>query len=312
MKLLVMMPCLNEEKTISQVISTIPKMIKGIASVDVLVVNDGSTDKSEDSARRSGAAVISHRVNQGVGRAFQSGLNYALQKGYDLMVNIDSDGQFSPNDIPKLIEPIINGQAEFVTASRFIDNKPIPNMSLIKRWGNFKMSQLISKLANKKFTDVSCGFRAYSREALQRLTLHGKFTYTQETFLDLAFKNLKILEVPIDVKYFPDRQSRVAKSILNYAYNTSLIVFKTYRDYQPLKFFWTIAALWAVPGVLLLTFLLSWYIAKGSFTPHIWSGFLGGGFLLIALSFFIVGIFADMLDRIRANQEEILYRLRQK
>lgn len=310
MRLLVMMPCLNEAATISNVIQAIPRKIRGIEKVDVVVINDGSTDDSEQVARQAGAEVISHKVNQGVGRAFQSGLNFALNNNYDMMVNIDSDGQFSPNDIPKLVNPILEGKAEFVTASRFLSGKVIPHMSSVKLWGNHKMSKLISKLANKSFTDVSCGFRAYSKETLMRLTLHGQFTYTQETFLDLAFKNIKMVEIPIDVKYFPDRQSRVARSILNYAYNTSLIIFRTYRDYQPLKFFWAIAAVFATPGVLLLSFLLSWYIAQGSFTPHIWSGFLGGSLMAVSLLFFIVGIFADMLDRIRANQEEILYKLR--
>ena len=310
MRLLVMMPCLNEAATISNVIQAIPRKIRGIEKVDVVVINDGSTDDSEQVARQAGAEVISHKVNQGVGRAFQSGLNFALNNNYDMMVNIDSDGQFSPNDIPKLVNPILEGKAEFVTASRFLSGKVIPHMSSVKLWGNHKMSKLISKLANKSFTDVSCGFRAYSKETLMRLTLHGQFTYTQETFLDLAFKNIKMVEIPIDVKYFPDRQSRVARSILNYAYNTSLIIFRTYRDYQPLKFFWAIAAVFATPGVLLLSFLLSWYITQGSFTPHIWAGFLGGSLMAVSLLFFIVGIFADMLDRIRANQEEILYKLR--
>ena len=312
MKLLVMLPCLNEAATISEVIHSIPRKIAGVEAVDVVVINDGSSDDSESVAKKAGAEVISHKVNQGVGKAFQSGLNFALNKNYDMMVNIDSDGQFSPQDIPKLVMPILEGKAEFVTASRFLSGKMIPHMSSVKLWGNHKMSKLISKLANKSFTDVSCGFRAYSRETLSRLTLHGQFTYTQETFLDLAFKNIKMIEVPIDVKYFPDRQSRVARSILNYAYNTSLIIFRTYRDYQPLKFFWSIATAFAVPGTLLLSFLLSWYLTKGSFTPHIWSGFLGGSLMAVALTFFIVGIFADMLDRIRANQEEILYRLRRE
>ena len=122
-----------------------------LKKVDVVVINDGSTDDSEQVARQAGAEVISHKVNQGVGRAFQSGLNFALNNNYDMMVNIDSDGQFSPNDIPKLVNPILEGKAEFVTASRFLSGKVIPHMSSVKLWGNHKMSKLISKLANKSF-----------------------------------------------------------------------------------------------------------------------------------------------------------------
>ena len=310
LKILVMLPCLNEAENLPRVIASLPKTL-GDHAIDQLVVDDGSTDGSAEVARENGAIVISHGTNFGVGRAFQTGLAFAIKQRYDIMVTIDADGQFPVSDIPRLVGPILDRTASFVSANRFANNEQIEHMPAIKRWGNARMTTLISRLAGKKFYDVSCGFRAYSRDAMLRLNLMGQFTYTQEVFLNLAFKGMPIQEVPITVEYFPHRKSRVAGSITRYALNTSKIIFRTYRDYFPLKFFAGIGLGLMVPGLLLLMFLFSWYLYSGAFTPHIWSGFVGGGFLLAAAFCFILGLLADMMVRLRHNQEEILYLLRQ-
>jgi len=311
MKLLVIIPCYNEEDTIAEVVKDIPKRIAGIKKIEVLVVDDGSRDKSAERARKAGATVIKHQNNRGVGAAFNTGLNHALSLKYDVMVNIDADRQFDPTDIPTLVGPIIENEADFVTASRFIDSNYMPeNMSRVKLWGNKVMSILISKLCRKKFYDVSCGFRAYSRECMLKINLQGKFTYTQETFLDAAFKDLRIMEVPVGVKYFKERESKIADSIFRYAFRTSSIIFRTYRDYYPLRFFWSISAATGLLGMCLLSFFLGWYIYSGKFSPHIWSGFLSGSLLGLSMVFFLIGIVADMLDRIRLNQEKIIYLLK--
>ncbi len=310
MHLLIVIPCLNEEKYIDKVIDSIPKKFAGVEQFEILVVDDGSVDKTAVIAQGSGAKVLSHATNFGVGRAFKSGLEYAIKHKFDIMVNIDGDGQFDPSDIHKLIDPIIQGNADFVTASRFLNKAEIKNMPRIKLWGNKQITKLVSRLSGVEFTDVSCGFRAYSRETMLKLNLQGTFTYTQESFLNLAFKNLKIIEVPITVKYFPERRSRVADSIPKYAMNTSIILFRTYRDYRPLRFFWSIALAWFLLSLNFGTFFLTWRITYGHFSPHIWSGFTAATFLFLGLIFFIMGVVADMMDRIRNNQEEILYFLR--
>ncbi len=312
MKLLVVIPCLNEEKTLGEVIQAIPRQIAGIDQVDVLVVDDGSVDRSRAVAEEAGAHVISHKRNLGVGQALQSAFAYALEKKYDALVNIDADGQFDPKQIPLLIRPITENQADFVVGSRFLDGKPIPNMSAIKRWGNIRMNRLISRLAGQEFSDVSCGFRAYSRHALCRLNLHNQFTYTQETFLNLAFNNVRIAEVPIAVTYFPGRKSRVANSLWQYAFRTASIIFRTYRDYKPLRFFGSIGFTILVPAVLLFGFFIGWRLYSGQFSPHIWAGFSAAGLFFIAALFFIVGLITDMLTRIRKNQEDMLYQLKIK
>ena len=199
MKLLVALPCLNEAKTVRQVIDRIPRDIEGFSSVSVLVIDDGSTDDTVREAKAAGAHVISHGNNRGVGAAFQSALSHATAERFDVMVNIDADGQFAPEDIPRLTGPIVRKEAAFVTASRFIDAAMVPDMPAVKLWGNRRMCALVSRLTGQRFFDVSCGFRAYSREAMLHLILLGRFTYTQETVLDLSSKGLPILEGPIEV-----------------------------------------------------------------------------------------------------------------
>ena len=188
-----MLPCLNEAENLPKVLASLPKTI-GDHSTDRLVVDDGSTDGSAEIARDNGAIVISHGVNYGVGRAFQTALAFAIKQRFDIMVTIDADGQFPVSDIPKLVDPILDRSASFVSANRFASNEQIEHMSAIKRWGNARMTSLINRLTGEKFYDVSCGFRAYSRDAMLRLNLMGQFTYTQEVFLNLAFKGMPIEE----------------------------------------------------------------------------------------------------------------------
>lgn len=312
MRLLVAIPCLNEAATIGDVISRIPKSVQGIAEIMVLVVDDGSTDETADIAVAHHADVIRHHINRGVGAAFHSAISYAVDHNFDVMVNIDGDRQFDPADIPKLLAPILKKQADMVTASRFKDRDLSPKMPPAKLVGNYMMSFLISKLCGQHFADVSCGFRAYSREALLQINLLGHFTYTQETFLDLVSKKLRIVEVPIRVVYFEDRQSRVARSIPRYALNTATIILRIYRDYFPLKFFMAIAGVFMLPALLFGAIFFGNFLVTGGFSGYLYAGFLSGFFIVISLGFALVAIVVDMLDRIRVNQERILYLLKKK
>jgi glycosyltransferase involved in cell wall biosynthesis len=309
-KLLIMIPAFNEEGEIAGVINKMPRNIPGIDKIEILVINDGSTDDTSDIARSMGVEVIDNYKNMGVGFSFGRGLNYAVDNGFDMMVNIDGDGQFDPAEILKLLKPILDESAEFVTASRFIDKKPIHNMPLAKLWGNRLMSLLISRLVGKRYQDVSCGFRAYSKRALLSLNLQGRFTYTQETFIDLSFKGLNIKEVPISVKYFPSRRSKVASNLFVYAINTLKIILGTYRDYRPLAFFSVISLILLIIAVAFEAVLLWTYFSRGTFSPNIWSGFVGAAFFFLSVIFFIVGLSADILNRIRINQESILFLLK--
>ncbi|MCJ7472985.1 MAG: glycosyltransferase family 2 protein, partial [Actinobacteria bacterium] len=282
-KLLIIIPAFNEKDKIGEVIKKVPQDIQGIDIIKILVINDGSTDGTPEIARKIGVEVIDNYKNMGVGFSFGRGLQYAVDNSFDMMVNIDGDGQFDPGDIHGLLGPILEEGAEFVTASRFIDKKPIHNMSIAKLWGNRLMSILISHLVGKKYLDVSCGFRAYSNRALLSLNLHGRFTYTQETFIDLSFKGLDIREVPITVKYFPSRRSKVASNLFIYAVNTLKIILGTYRDYKPLAFFSVIALVFLVTGTAFEIVLLWTYLSRGTFSPNIWSGFVGAAFFFLSV-----------------------------
>jgi glycosyltransferase involved in cell wall biosynthesis len=311
MKLCILIPAFNEEQTISEVIHRIPNSLPGVDDIFTLVVDDGSTDRTVELAKAAGAVVVSHSHNKGVGGAFATGLNTALELGADIMVNIDADGQFSPDEIPLLINPIIAGEADFVAGNRFTKqdgklDRP-PKMSALKFWGNKQMSRLISMLSGQHFDDVSCGFRAYSKEAMMQLNLTGKFTYTQETFLDLANKELVIKSVPVHVTYYSERKSRVAGNIGQYLYRTLNIILRAYRDYRPLKFFFILGSFPFVVGLIASIFTLVHYLNTGSITPYKSVGLIGLYLVSLAFILWIVGLLADMFVRIRLYQEKILY-----
>lgn len=311
MKLTIYMPALNEAEGIGDVIRSLPKEIEGIDEVKILVVDDGSTDDTAKIAKESGADVVSHGFNKGVGSAFQSAVQYSLENGVDILVSIDADRQFNSDQIPHIIKPILNKEADMVTGNRFANGIP-ENMPKSKYWGNEQMSKLISLISGQRFRDVSCGFRAYNREALLRLNLFGAFTYTQESILDMVFKGLRVVEFPVDVIYFKERKSRVAGSIVKYAFRTSNIILSTLRDYKPMVFFGGMGGVLISIGLLMEIFLGIFFLISGNFTPFKFVGFMGFGFLVFGLLLIIVGLLANMFNRVRVNQEKILYELKKE
>src|SRR5204862_221108 len=262
MKLVVTIPALNEEKTIAQVVRGVPRDIPGIDEVEVIVVNDGSTDNTATEASEAGAMVLNLPGGEGLGIVFRTGFEQAMRRGADFIVNIDGDGQFNPADIAKLVRPLLDDQADFVTCSRFADPALRPQMPMVKYWGNHAVTRMINWVCGGTcFTDVSCGFRAFNREAAYRLTLFGRFTYTQETFIDLFAKGLRIAEVPLRVRGVREHgKSRVASNLWKYATNSLPIILRAMRDIQPLKFFGGISAFLGLIGVLCGGFVFGWYL----------------------------------------------------
>ena len=313
MKLCIVIPALDEEATIVEVLQNIPQKIDGISEITSIVIDDGSRDRTAELAREAGAKVITFPENRGVGAAFHAGVEWAIEAGSDFLVNMDGDGQFDPGDIPDLLAPLLSGEAEVVTASRFIKRELRPEMSWIKLYGNLLMSRLISTLSGNKFYDVSCGFRAYTRDTLLRLNLFGAFTYTQETILDLSFKGIIVKEVPIKVRGTRlHGKSRVASNLFVYAVNTSKIIFSSFCDYKPLRVFGCLAGIMLLVATILAVFLLTHYVRTGAFSPHVWAGMTAGFLAGMGMLIFITGLLADMLARIRMNQERVLYFLRKR
>ena len=309
MKLLIYMPAYNEETNIQSVIATLPKILPEIDIIQYLVVDDGSFDRTAEFASGAGALVISHKNNQGVGAAFHSAVQFALEHGADILVSIDADGQFNPGEIPNLIEPILSKKADMVIGNRFLSGCP-QNMPKVKYWGNQQVSRLISYVSGREFQDVSCGYRAYNRETLLHLNLFGSFTYTHETILSSTYQGLSVSEYPVSVQYDPGRQSRVAKSILQYAYQTSKIIFRVLLDYNPMRVFGTIGGILIFIGSGFIFFLLGHYFFTHSFTPYKSFGFIGLGFVIFGLLVFLMAFIADMINRIRVNEDRLLYELR--
>ncbi len=311
MRLLIGIPALNEAASIGDVIAAIPRSIAGVDGIVALVVDDGSSDDTGAIARAHGATVVRHRRTLGLGHAFRTLQRQAVELGADVLVTLDGDGQFNPADIPALVEPILAGQADVCTASRFADPALIPAMPPVKRWGNDRVARIVSRLSGREFHDVSCGFRAYSREAVLRLTVHGAYTYTHETLLDLAAKGLAIREVPLRVR--GERQhgkSRVASSVPRYALNTSGIMIRFYRDHRPLGVCVALAIPLAAAALVLFGVSLFEVLTTGYWLK--WAAFFAGALVATAVSLLFFGFMADIASGLRRNQEEILYWLRRR
>jgi len=308
MYVLIYIPAYNEAAKIGEVIRSLPDSLPNVEQVGKLVVDDGSTDGTAKIAEDAGAGVVRHEMNRGVGGAFHTALESALKLGADILVSIDADGQFDPAEIEKLIAPIMEGRADLVTGNRFASGQKPGNMPKVRYWGNLAMSRIVSTLSpGRRIQDVSCGFRAYSREALLNLNLYGRFTYTQETVMDIAFKGLPIVEIPIVVRYFTGRKSRVARNLPRYGINTMNIILRTFRDYKPMLFFGTMGLAVMTVGLLMSGFLAVHYLKTGMTSPYKMLGIAGG--ILVLAGLLIVGysLLADMLDRIRTTQEKLLY-----
>lgn len=308
LKLLVVIPALNEAATVGHVVNRVPRNIPGVNQTAIIVVDDGSTDQTAQLARQAGAKVITHDSPRGVGVVFHRALDLVIDEAADILVFIDGDGQFNSGDIRKVVQPIIEGHADCATASRYHPNSAPHRQSLGRRIGNRVMSRLISLLTGQRLYDAACGFRAYSAKTAMNLNLTGRFTYTQETLLDIALKGGRIVEVPIRVRGTRKHgKSRVANSLIRYGIRALIIIFRAYRDYRPLRFFGVFALVQLLVALMLGGFFLMHFVLVGRFSPHLWAGITSGFLVIMAGLTSLTAILADMLDRIRLNQEKLMF-----
>lgn len=308
-RLLIYMPALNEAETIREVIQGIPTSYSGISEVSTLVINDGSTDETIAESKKANAQVVTHNYNKGVGAAFHSAVQYALEHKFDILVSMDADGQFDSSQIEDLIHPILEKKADFCLGVRF-ENKRPENMPKVKYWGNKQVNRIVGFIGKVPIQDASCGFRSYSREALMSLNLQGSFTYTHETILDLLDKGFKVSQIPVRVTYFEGRISRVANNVFTYGIRTSKIIVKCLKDYAPFYFFMNIALFFLLLAAALGGFVLVHWFVNGAITPYKSLGIFALTLLGFAFFVAILALIADILGRMRQNQEKILYFLK--
>ena len=311
MKVVVYLPALNEAETIGQVLDGIPSRLPGIESIRTIVIDDGSSDGTAQIAQRHGAMVVRHPVNLGTGRTFVSGVAASLRAGADIIVSMDADGQFRGEDIARLIAPIYEGRADVVLCSRFADGNLIGHMPPAKRAGNAALTQAISWIAGTRFTDVSCGFRAMSREAALRADIHSNYEYIHESLLNWRRLGMTIVEVALPVlAERPVGDSRMMRSVFRYGMRSLPVLIRAIRDYSPMKFFGVLALLALVPSFLAGAFVSVHWLATGETAPYTSLITLSVGGMLVGFLLGAVALLADLIGRVRFELEEMLYESR--
>jgi glycosyltransferase involved in cell wall biosynthesis len=302
---------LNEQENIGQVIRSIPREIPGISSVQVLVVDDGSTDDTVAVAGAAGADfILHHNVRKGLARAFQDGIDACLSRGADIIVNIDADGQYDGAEIPQLIEPILTRKADLVVGDRQVHTLQhfSPQKRVLERIGSLVV-QLVSGVVVK---DAVSGFRAYGREAALRLFVTSNFSYTIQSLIQAGKLGLAVTDVPIHA-HETSRPSRLHHGTLNFINQQGTVLIRTYVTYEPLKTFGILAAIFLFIGVILLGRLV--IIAAGNdgqLVGHIQSLLVGVFCAILGVLFLMTGITADRIRDNRHMIEEVLYRIRQQ
>jgi glycosyltransferase involved in cell wall biosynthesis len=312
-KLAVYSPALNESATIGPLLDAIPENIPGITGLARIVVDDGSTDATGDIARRHGAEVVRHSRNLGTGRAFMSGVQAAIATGADIIVSIDADGQFAPSDIPALIAPILRKEADVVLCTRFGPNSKLRgSMPAVKRFGNWLLCQIIGMTVGERFTDVSCGFRAFTLDAAIRVDVHSDFEYIHESLLTWRRFGLRVVEVELPVRAEREiGQSRIMSSVGYYAWRTLPVLIGALRDYSPMRFFGTVALFVFVIAVSLGTFVFVHWLRTGGTIPYTQFITVSVGGVLLSVLLGAVALLADLIARLKLQVEEILHASRQ-
>lgn len=310
MRLVVVVPAYNEEATVGEVVRSVPRRVEGFERVEVVVVSDGSTDRTVEAAREAGAdEVVAFKRNRGLAQAFQEGLNAALARGADAVVNIDADGQYRGEEIPKLLAPLLRGEADIVLGSRFAGE--IEEMALSKRWGNRVATFITRRLSGLEITDAQTGFRAFSREAALRMSVFSSYTYVQETLLQAARKGLKVVEVPVTFRKREGR-SRLIRGVWSYARRAGATILRTYLYHRPLKTFLYLGALFLAAGLLVGLRVLLFFLETGRVGPLLPSAILATLLTILGAQIVVVGLLADVTHHNSLLQEEVLYRLKRE
>ncbi len=309
MKLMIQIPCYNEEKTLPAVISDLPRELPGIDVIEYLVIDDGSNDRTAEVARELGVHhILSLGSNRGLAAAFAKGIIKSLESEADIIVNTDGDNQYKAEYIKDLIAPVVKGEKDIVIGTRPIDD--IEEFSWIKKRLQQLGSFVVRQFSGTDIPDTTSGFRAYSAEAAMRLVVFNRYTYTLETIIQAGHMNMRIGHVPIQVNP-GTRKSRLISSIPRYIWRSVSIILRSYVTYKPLRTFFYVSLVPTIVGLAIcLRFLYYFFIERTS--GHIQSLILAAILLLIGFHLFTLGIVADLSSANRKLINEILYLARSK
>lgn len=307
MKLIIQIPCFNEEEVLVGTLDDLPKEIPGIDSIEILIVDDGSTDKTVEVAKAWGVDhIVSNMQNIGLARTFRRGIDSCLHLGADIIVNTDGDNQYCGEDIRLLVQPILDGEAELVVGDR--KTSQIAHFSKVKRMLQWLGSGVVRTLAGVYVPDTVSGFRAFSREAAIKLNVLSAFSYTIETVIQAGKRDIKVTNVPVRTNP-KTRESRLFKSIPHFISRQLSTIVRMYAMYQPLRVFLAIGAvLFAIGAFPVLRFLYFFLVGEGD--GHIQSLILGGVLVTLGTLTFLIGLVADLISFNRQLLERILEQTR--
>lgn len=307
MKLVIQIPCLNEEKTLPAVLESIPKKIAGVDEIVIVIIDDGSTDKTVEVAKEHGVTEFVHHPHRmGLAKGFQDGVHRALELGADIVVNTDGDNQYPQAEIGHLVAPIIAGKADIVIADRQTDK--IAHFSPFKKLLQKMGSQVVNWAAGTKLPDAASGFRAYSRDSLLKLNIITRFSYAMETIIQAGNKNMAIVSVPIETNE-KTRESRLFKSSWEHVRKSALAIMRAYLMYKPYAVFTALGLVSFAAGAGLFLRYLYFFLNETK-TPHLQSLILGTVFLIGAFLCFVLLIISDLIRTNRILQEDALEHLK--
>jgi glycosyltransferase involved in cell wall biosynthesis len=308
MKLIIQIPCYNEEETLGVAIRALPRSIPGIDVIEWLVVNDGSSDRTSEVAAELGVDHVIDRPHLGLARTFMAGIEACLARGADIIVNTDADNQYEAADIPKLVAPILAGEADMVIGERPI--LEIEHFSPIKKALQKLGSWVVRKASHTAIADAPSGFRAISREAALQMNVFNEYTYTLETIIQGGQRNLRMASVPVRTNEFL-RPSRLFKSIPAYIQRSILTIFRIFIVYKPLRFFtWLGSVPFALGALLMLRWIGLYFVEEDVTRTHVPSLIAAAVLVLIGVQIWALGFIADLIAVNRRLLEDIQLRVR--
>lgn len=290
-KLIIQIPCFNEEATLPETVADLPREVPGFDVVEWLVIDDGSSDRTSEVAHELGVHhVVRHRRNRGLAAAFLTGLDTALKLGADVIVNTDADNQYDASYVPAITAPVLDGRADIVVGERPIES--VPEFSGLKKRLQRLGSWVVRRFSGTEILDAASGFRAFDREAAMKLHVYGRYTYTLETLIQAGAEGLKVMSVPIAVNP-QTRPSRLVKSSAQYVRRSASTIVRSYAIYRPFRFFATMAIPPALVGAVLVVRWLVYYFVDDVYAPRLPSLLTGVTALLIAGQLLVLAFLAD-------------------